>query len=276
MPARICEGECNKPLDSTVACFICHAPCHMSCYGLTKAVINVVNQTDNLIFLCDICLANKSIVNANAILDNGRDAMHANTPANDNKPIFDAINDLKEMVVDMQAKIKTLEKPTFASVLAGDGDSTPALQLRTGTKRRRFGDRNTATPSNRPLSTMIVGNNENEKDLAAVEPRKWMFISQLHPSTTEEFIAQYVNRQLNDTENKQKIQAFALVPREKNRDDLNFISFKLNIPESSYEALLNPEIWPKGVVVRDFVNNDRRRRAPTGHFLSTPANNLRN
>lgn len=99
-------------------------------------------------------------------------------------------------------------------------------------------------------------------------------MSQLHPSTSDESFVQYVKKRLNDADNKLKVQAFALVPKERSRESLNFISFKLNIPESSYADVLKPEIWPSGVIVREFVDDGRRRRK-MGNFLpKTPAINL--
>lgn len=269
---RKCSAGCEKPLDNTVLCFICKAECHMTCYGLNKTVIKSIKEGPNLLFLCDECNENKSVVDANTV-----NAIVNNAENNENKQIFKAIDELKGMMFDMQNKMNKIEKPSYRNVVTGDipDQSQPRVRV----KRMRFenidaaNDNNRGTPTGRPKNA-IIGTNDVSDDLSSVEPRKWIFVSQLHPSTSEQSLTTFVNKCLNDTENKQKIQTFALVPKEKNREELNFISFKVNIPESLCDAILTPEIWPKGIIVREFVSDSRRRR-PTGHFLpNTPSTSL--
>lgn len=266
MAFRKCGTECEKPFDSSVKCFICNNACHISCYNINKTVGKGIADLDNVIFLCDECLANKKIVDANS-----NSNVAQNPQENDSNPIIKAINDLTTIVVDMQTKIKNLEKPSYKNVLTGNLHSG---STRNTVKRMRFMDNLPLdTPTSRPKDA-IIGNNNEDSDLAAVEARRWIFVSQLHPSTTDKSFTDYVKKRLHDASDRLKIQAFALVPKDRDRKELNFISFKLNIPESSYDDILKPEIWPKGVVVRDFVNDVRRRR-PTGHFLpKTPVIDL--
>lgn len=231
----------------------------MTCYNTNKTTLKAINDSPNILFLCDECLENKKIVSSNVADDPPQDM---DTREGDNNAIFKAIHELKDIVVDMQSNIKNLEKPSYRNVLASNLN---AGNSKGSAKRMRFMDNILDTPTTRPRYA-IIGNNNVDKELAAVETRKWIFVSQLHPSTTEKSLIDFTCKRLNDTENSSKIQAFALVPKEKNRDELNFISFKVNIPEPLYAPMLKPEIWPNGVIVRDFVNDQRRRR-PTGHFL---------
>lgn len=261
MVFRKCDSDCDKPFDPTVKCFICNHACHISCYNINKTVCKGIVDLENVLFLCHECLANKKIVDANSnTTGNNAPISHAS----DNSSIVKAINDLTAIVVDMQTKMKNIEKPSYKAALTGNLHS---VNTRSAAKRMRFMDNLPPdTPTSRPKDT-IIGNNNEDKDLAAVETRKWIFVSQLHPSTSEQSLIDFTKKRLNDTNNAAKIQAFALVPKDRNRDELNFISFKVNIPESLYAEVLKPEIWPRGVIVRDFVNDQRRRR-PTGHFLT--------
>lgn len=264
--ANVCGDDCNRPMDSTVKCYVCGCICHSHCYGLNKTIIKAINELPNLTFLCDTCNEKKATVAAGAAVPHVVNNSESNSSM-DSASIINAISDLKNMVTGLQDKMSKLEKPSYRSILAGD------QPLRGSAKRPRFGDIVDSTPTGRPKKT-IIGTNAAEKELSSVEARKWIFVSQLHPTTTDQSFTEYVKKRLNDQADNLKIQAFALVPKERDRRELNFISFKLNIPESSFNAVLNPDIWPKGVMVREFVNDQRRRR-PTGHFLTkTPTVDL--
>lgn len=267
---RVCGDECDKPLDSTVECRSCGIGCHTSCYSINKTVLRAIVDMPNLWFLCDECSAkNANILSKDAVTAAATTSAPHNC-TNDNTAIFQALGELKNMVVELKGKVNGIEKPTYRSILAGN-NGKPSGSNTSNAKRRRFADTENvhSTPPGRPKNA-VVGNNMDDGGLSSVEPRKWMFVSQLHPATSDHSFVEYVKKRLNDTENKLNIQAYALVPREKNRDSLNFISFKLNVPESSIDAILKPENWPKGVIIREFVNDDRRRR-PTGRvLLNTP------
>lgn len=267
---RECDIGCYRAKDKSVNCFICGHICHSLCYDL-DAAHSLIGLHTNIVFLCDMCIEKKADFAAKPNNNTKTDQTSTN---NDN--IVQAIVELKGMVVNMQEKIARIERPSFRDVLAGDN---PESRLTAKRKRTNNGSINVGngpeTPKGRPKKG-IVGNNEGDVGLSSVEARKWIFVSQLHPSTSDESFVDYVKKRLNDADNKLKIQAFALVPKERKREELNFISFKLNIPESSYEAVFQSEIWPKGVVVREFVLDQQRHRRPTGHFLPTsPAGNNR-
>lgn len=272
---RVCGDECgSRPMDGTINCRSCGIACHTGCYSVNKTVLRAIADMPNLWFLCDECNTKNANIFSN---DANTDAANTSAPHNcnsNNTAIFQALGELKNMVVELQGKVNGIEKPTYKSILAGN-TGKPAGPNISSAKRRRFAatDNVQSTPPGRPKNT-IVGSNMDEGGLSAVEPRKWMFVSQLHPSTSDQSFVEYVKKRLNDPENKLNIQAFALVPREKNRDSLNFISFKLNVPESSIEAILKPENWPKGVIIREFVNDDRRRRTTGRLLLNTPQVNL--
>lgn len=266
---RICNDKCDRQYENTAKCFGCNTECHNTCYGITKTIIRATKEVPNILFMCDECLAKKWVATDSLNNNATQNEIEQSTFNKDNASIFKAIGELKSMVIEIQGKMNRAEKPSYRSILTGDFGSVGSQG---GSKRKRFGgnvnfgDGNFSTPTGRTKTT-ITGSNVNENELLAVEIRKSIFVSQLNPSTSEESIVKYVKRCLNDTDNKLKIQAVALVPKEKNRNELNFISFKINIPESSFEAVLKPELWPQGVVVREFVIDNNRRHRPSGFFL---------
>lgn len=57
---------------------------------------------------------------------------------------------------------------------------------------------------------------------------------------------------------KQRILAYALLKKGSSTDGKRSISFKLGVPVPLFVDTLNPEFWPTGVSVREFVFHDNR------------------
>lgn len=106
----------------------------------------------------------------------------------------------------------------------------------------------------------IIGTNETDEadELCSVEPLKSVVVSQLHPNTTDAKLVDFIVRKL--AVNGDVIKTKALIPRDLKRDELSFISYKLMVPESLYKSILSAALWPKGIVVRDFVPSFRQRQ----------------
>jgi hypothetical protein len=55
-----------------------------------------------------------------------------------------------------------------------------------------------------------------------------------------------------------------LLPKGRELLELDFVSFKVSVKESCYTTLMNPEVWPARVLIRDYIvkrNNNKRRSA---------------
>lgn len=72
---------------------------------------------------------------------------------------------------------------------------------------------------------------------------------------------------LSDDDNS--LRCSFLIPAGRKVEDLDYLSFKIGVPESMFSMLLRPELWPKGVRIRAFV--PRTRVHNTASFLPTPA-----
>jgi hypothetical protein len=97
-------------------------------------------------------------------------------------------------------------------------------------------------------------------DLVTVKPLKWLYVSMLHPSTTEEAIAS----QLSKTLFAQSTDFNCVKLLAKDVQSPTFISFKVGISEDLFEKSLEPSAWPPGLAFREFVNRPRRFFRPTG------------
>ncbi len=91
----------------------------------------------------------------------------------------------------------------------------------------------------------------------AAERRQWIHISRVCPGTTPEIIQNYLKEDL-------KIEDSECISLVSNKD---VCSFKVGVKESILPSLLNPELWPAGVAIKEFLpwRSSSRR---TGNFLA--------
>lgn len=84
---------------------------------------------------------------------------------------------------------------------------------------------------------------------------KYLYVSQLKPSTTDDQMIQFVADRLNISQSD--VTSKILVRKDFNFDELEYVSFKIGLKEDVIEYAMNNNFWPDGVTVRNF--QDRRR-----------------
>lgn len=94
-----------------------------------------------------------------------------------------------------------------------------------------------------------------------------IYVSGFHPSKTSEQIVEDLKRQGIDT--KAIWRCNRLVSRNKNVNELTFVSFKIAVLESHYDTFVDRKLWPNDVNIREFKNKllasksgFQQRRAP--------------
>jgi hypothetical protein len=100
---------------------------------------------------------------------------------------------------------------------------------------------------------MIMGTGAATNGVITVNPRKWLYVSMLHPETTEESVIKLISTAMKSTATDFNCVKF--LPR--NMKDPTFISFKIGMPEDLLEGSLNPTLWPSGVAIREFIDRPR-------------------
>lgn len=88
---------------------------------------------------------------------------------------------------------------------------------------------------------------------------KFLYVSELSPTTTSEDMKQYISKKLNIPSNEVICQI--LISRNQNRDELEFVSFKIGLKEDVIDCSFAIDFWPHGTVVREF--QERQRSWPT-------------
>lgn len=87
---------------------------------------------------------------------------------------------------------------------------------------------------------------------------KFLYVSELHPATTCEQMADYISKKLNVPKND--IICKILLKKDCNLNDLEFVSFKIGIKEDLIDQTKTVNFWPPMVTARDF--QERRRSGP--------------
>lgn len=99
-------------------------------------------------------------------------------------------------------------------------------------------------------SNVIIGSCV-EDSLRSVPVRKYIHASRFLNSTTTDAVKKYLHNKLQLPE--EEIDCRLLVAANQDVSKFNFISFKIGINPASFDKLLHPDVWPMGVVIREFV-----------------------
>ncbi|XP_036320602.1 nuclear pore complex protein NUP62-like [Rhagoletis pomonella] len=103
----------------------------------------------------------------------------------------------------------------------------------------------------------IRGTSDNT-DLIVADRYKLLHLASFSPSVSEDDIKNYVAKQIDL--DRTLISCSKLIKKDVSAQSLNRINFKLGVPESCYEKLLCPDIWPTNVTVKPFLNFRKGRR----------------
>lgn len=93
----------------------------------------------------------------------------------------------------------------------------------------------------------IKGVKANTK-LTGVEKNRWVFVSRMHPKTTEKDITDYLKENNFDVNDCQKLDIRAT----------GHSAFKFAVPESIMDSLLDGSIWPQNTIVREYRSPYKR------------------
>lgn len=115
---------------------------------------------------------------------------------------------------------------------------------------------------------LVIGNKSDSigSAFSSAERRQWIFLGRVKPNATESDIESYVK----DTLDIADVKCVKIV----GNDDI--ASFKIGVKESLVKGLLDPNLWPTGVAVKEFLPRNPRRYAPQrGDFRQRPVTSNR-
>lgn len=110
--------------------------------------------------------------------------------------------------------------------------------------------------SNLVVPEVIVGTCNNVSDAVKIVPiKKYIYASKFANTTSVEALRSFLCSQLNIAETE--VDCRLLVPANQDVTQLNFVSFKIGVNLEIFPKLLQPEIWPVGVPVREFTDRPK-------------------
>lgn len=96
--------------------------------------------------------------------------------------------------------------------------------------------------------------------LPSIPRRRFIHISRLNKTVTEECVINYTARRLNLP--KTSFVCSKLVKKDADISSLHFINFKLGVPAGSLNDALNTSIWPVGVQIKQFTSRPKNELHP--------------
>lgn len=241
-------GTCDKTIATLDDTIICSGPCgfslHLKCAGLSKAQSKLLVDCSNIHYYCNNCQKYS------------------------NKTIADRLDTFTSSINGLVDSLKPLANINFSAIVSGLSsfslNSTNQAQINTvqpnssiivNNKRRRI----ESPVTNNSQIEAKTGTNDSLA-LAVVPQRKSIVASQLSSATTTEQILKYIADKLNitDAAEKNTIRPTILLPANKKAEELNFVSFRVSMPETLFETLFSEQFWPKGVIIREYIPKPKR------------------
>lgn len=84
--------------------------------------------------------------------------------------------------------------------------------------------------------------------------QKAIWVSRLSLETSNDDISKWIieNTSVKDSE---KFRVHKLVKKDLGLSTLKFVSFKVEVSEMEFEALIDPDVWPENVMIREFLKS---------------------
>lgn len=284
-----CKPANVKP-ELTTKCSNCEAIVHLPCIGIESLTVSQLSLP-NIKILCNKCVKNDTTNTTVSV--NMESSFTKATPKNEKltiKAIMNEVIMLRNVVETNSKKLDTIDKKTdtICTNTLVDMSTIPKQQQTINTpktskqtnvhtpqtsfaniirnnlppksaKRRRTENSPKTVKYNAPkpktgTKTAFSGLSVVAKPKRIEKPTfaKAVWVSRLNPETTNEEIIDYIekNTPVNDKFNVHK-----LVKKDRDVSTLKFVSFKVEVNEHDFEILMNPDVWPEDVMVREFLKN---------------------
>lgn len=173
------------------------------------------------------------------------------------KSLKDDIAGLKEIVKNMTSQIdsKTIN-PVMTSPWSVANRMTSVNPLPNTPKRKRESDQ----PKEKPFN--IRGTKTASALVKTVSPPEelfWLYLSAFDPSTSNDEIVALARNCLTLTDDVDP-KVVRLVPRDKDPNTLNFVTFKVGFRNSLKDLALSKETWPENVFFREFESRPKNEQ----------------
>lgn len=137
----------------------------------------------------------------------------------------------------------------FKAILSDDNDSSC---LTNAPIPGQVNDSPHPTPQSNVVNLLETNNSLSSNDMPVHQPSKYEFyVTKFSTNTTTDMIRDYMRR--NGVPNESSLKVSCLVPRNKDRSTLTFVSFKIDTQTSTVaDMITGPRFWPNNCTIRSF------------------------
>jgi hypothetical protein len=223
--------------DILLSCAACEKKFHGQCVSdpMDQHFVEMIVASPNLTWRCDLC----AVTERESKIDRSLDLIFGK---------LEAMSSDIDALKSKSAPLKTLASILSDSESSRSGKRPFAQDSPSGTpmKRKRY-ENKPSTPA------LIMGAGAANDEIKTVEPKKWLYVSNLDPQTTEEAVVKLISSGLQS--DPTDFSCVKLLP--KNVLAPTFISFKIGMRDELFQKSLAPELWPSGIAFREFVDRPR-------------------
>lgn len=172
--------------------------------------------------------------------------------------------DLRELLKGIQKTVNDIQTPVFKTGkrAMAESNQSPLAHTPSLKKAKTLGvgtgpasdDLQTAPP--KPNSGSSSDPTEGQGE--TTKPMSTIVVSGIDPSVTSERLINYVKSKITDEFDPADFSAYAMIPRNKPRSELSFISFKFIFPTARYDALIAASFWPERTIIREYEDRPRQ------------------
>lgn len=230
-------GICDLAIESVDVMVHCHETCgkhfHVSCTDLTPNALLGLKECAGLKWSCEPCRG----MGIGTVLE----SMH----------VLQGDFEKTSSQVGMQLMGMNMK---LARMAMSSGQNDISGTPRTN-KRPRYSP-SARRPSIATYAATVVCGGEEATELTVAAPpvsKKYLYVSNLHRDTEPEGLINFVTSKTT-LETKDAV-CFKLVKRGTDISNYNFVSFKFGVPESYFDTINNHNFWPKGIRIKEFLEN---------------------
>lgn len=272
--------SCTNPIVNAdyVSCAgACKGLFHLKCVAVSKAMLNTINSCPNLHWYCHKCNSGNRDISASIDRINEAIGLLTNSLSGD---LIQFVNGYKTLTEEF---MKTICRSIVTNG-TNSADSQKEIYVPNDNQSPSVSHQSSLLESD--CSTPVTNHNAthseqstNESDLAPPKcttpgtnqhnrgALRSVVISNVGKDITVKYLSDYLSDELKI--DKDKIGVSLLLPAGKTVDLLNFLQFKITIPNDKYCAIMNPVSWPTNIRVRDFVYKRKEIDVvQKRHFLS--------
>lgn len=243
-----CSG-CSKIFSSTsldtVSCNFCEKKFHYDCSSIDRAAINSIKKYSNICYFCNCCKVfimnndfNKLVHKIDIITERAAENI-------DLKKIESEVAVNRKLINQLLNKSGSVtpSEPPYAEVTEVESDPGTIINSR-----------------NHKQSVIGTGDpvDSIKPAVCHINNKKYLYISRIDPSVSPETLVGYIRSKLDDCLPDEVDCRLLLAKGRVIDNSITFISFKIGLNDAHFNKLNSSDMWPRGVLIRPFINHSRQ------------------